>query len=390
MATKLTTKAVETIRPSAKRQEIADALLPGLYLVVQPSGARSWAVRYRANGRTRKHTLGPLPRIDLKAARELGAAALRAAASGGDPALEKKQARADSVELAAAQFLERHCRRNYRPKTLRQTEWYLQRFILPRFGGQGLGTVTRAEIRDMLERVVGDAPVLANRLHSVTRKFFAWCVEQEMILASPLAGLKAPAQEKSRDRILSDPELARVWDAAGTLGDPIYGGLVRLAVLTGQRRGEVAGLEWGEIDLKNRLINLPAARTKNGRAHDVPLNRQAIALIEGLPRTSDRYVFSYDGVRPINGYGKPKARLDALLPKDTPGWTLHDIRRTVASGMARLGVSLPVIEKILNHVSGSFAGVVGIYQRHDFAAEKRAALDAWSAHIQKITRAKAK
>jgi integrase len=240
----------------------------------------------------------------------------------------------------------------------------------------------------MLERVVGDAPVLANRLHSVTRKFFAWCVEQEMIPASPLAGLKAPAQEKSRDRVLSDSELARVWDAAGRLGDPIYGAMARLLVLTGQRRGEVAGMEWAELDLKNRLWSLPGTRTKNDRAHDVPLSRQAMAVIEDLSRISDRHVFSYDGARPINGYGKPKARLDALLPKDMPGWTLHDIRRTVASGMARLGVSLPVIEKVLNHISGSFAGVVGIYQRHDFAKEKRAALERWGAHVAAVVAGK--
>ena len=218
-------------------------------------------------------------------------------------------------------------------------------------------------------------------MHSITRKFFGWAVEQEIIPASPVAGLKAPAEEKSRDRILDDRELAAVWAAAGQV-DPIYGALVRLLILTGQRRGEIAGLTWDEIDGKKLLITLPRERVKNDRAHEVPLSPQAMAVIEGLPRTSKTYVFSMAGKGPINGFGKPKTRLDKLCGFDD--WVLHDIRRSVATGMAETGIQPHIIEAVLNHVSGHKAGVAGIYNRSQYATEKRAALEAWAKHVSTI------
>jgi len=376
---KLTSKAVENIKPTAARQEIPDALLPGLYLIVQPSGARSWAVRYRHDGRPRKHTLGPYPAIDLATARALGGKALRTVAEDRDPAGERQEQRANSVAEVAAQFLAKHGQRHYRPRTLKETERVLKLYVVSRWGNRPIASVTRAQVRDMLDKIVGDTPVLANRVHSMTRKLFGWAVEHEIIPVSPLTGLKAPAVEKSRDRILTDQELRAVWQAAGQMG--VYGALVRLLALTGQRRGEIAGLTWSEIDLGKRLISLPRDRVKNDRPHEVPLSPEAATLIEALPRFSERYVFSLGSV-PIGGFGKYKAKLDKLCGVEN--FTLHDLRRTCASGMARLGVGLPVIEKVLNHVSGSFAGVVGIYQRHDFAGEKRKALELWGAHVAAV------
>jgi integrase len=211
-------------------------------------------------------------------------------------------------------------------------------------------------------------------------------VENEIVTVSPIAGVKPPAVEASRDRVLSDDELKRLWQAALKMGFP-FGPLVQLLILTGQRRGEVAGMEWAELDLEKGLWTLPRERTKNDRRHEVPLSEQAIDLIQQLPRISDRYAFSINGTAPINSFGKNKDHLDELLP-DMPAWVLHDIRRSVASGMAKLGINLPVIEKILNHVSGSFAGIVGIYQRHDFADEKRNALDTWGSHIAELVAGK--
>jgi integrase len=254
----------------------------------------------------------------------------------------------------------------------------LRQNLVARWGNQPLTSITRKQLRDMLDQLVdNDTPMLANRVHSVTRKLFGWAVEHEIIAVSPLVGLNAPAEEKSRDRILTDQELRAVWQAAGQLG--VYGSLVRLLILTGQRRGEIAGLMWSDLD--KRLISLPRHRVKNDRAHEVPVSPQAVVLIEALPRDSERYALSLRGGL-MNGFGKLKARLDKAC--GVADWTLHDLRRTAASGMARLGVGLPVIEKVLNHTSGSFAGVVGIYQRHDFAAEKRAALDAWGKHVAAI------
>jgi integrase len=383
----LTTRAVEAIGPGKARQEVPDALLPGLYLVVQPSSAKSWAVRYRHNGKTRKHTLGPYPRIDLKTAREFGAKALRVAAEGRDVAHEKKQAqtaKSDSVEFIVERFIERHVKRNYRPRPMREAERLLRVHVVSSWRGRPIGSIVRADVRAMLDKIVDDAPIVANRVHSIARKLFNWAVENETVAASPMAGLKPPTIEASRDRVLSDDELKLVWQAAGKMGLP-FGPLVQLLILTGQRRGEVAGMEWAELDAEKRLWVLPRERTKNDRRHEVPLSAQALAIIRQLPRISERYVFSINGTAPINGFGKPKDRLDALLP-GMPAWVIHDLRRTVASGMAKLGVNLPVIEKVLNHVSGSFAGIVGVYQHHSFADEKRKALDLWASHVAKLTK----
>ena len=254
--------------------------------------------------------------------------------------------------------------------------------VVASWRGRAFGSITRADVRAMLDKIVDDAPIMANRVHSIARKLFNWAVENEIVAASPIAGVKPPAEEASRDRVLSDDELRVVWCAADKTGPP-FGPLVKLLILTGQRRGEVAGMEWSEIDIENRLWTLPRERTKNDRRHEVPLSTQALAIIKQLPRISDRYVFSINGTAPINSFGKNKDSLDELLP-DMPSWVIHDLRRTVASGMARLGINLPVIEKVLNHVSGSFAGIVGVYQRHDFADEKRKALEVWANHIAEL------
>ena len=170
-----------------------------------------------------------------------------------------------------------------------------------------------------------------------------------------------------------------MWLAADQLGRP-YGALIKLLILTGQRRDEVARLLWDEVDFGAKLWTLPAGRTKNGRPHGVPLVQPVIEILEALPRIGD-FVLTTKGRSPASNFAAHKSRLDALLPADMPPWRLHDLRRTAATGMARLSVNLPVVEKILNHSSGSFAGVAGIYNRHDFADEKRRALDLWSEHV---------
>ena len=361
--------------------------MPGLYLVVQPSGAKSWAVRYRHVGRPRKHTLGPYPRIDLKTARELGGKALRVTAEGRDIANEKKQARAaqaDSIDAVVQRFIERHVRRNYRPRSLKEAERLLRVHVVSSWRGRAIDSITRRDIRDLLDKIVdGGAPIVANRVHSITRKLFNWCLEHEIIAVSPCVGIKPPIEENSRDRVLDDEELKLVWRAADNLGPP-FGLVVQLLILTGQRRGEVVNMEWGEINIEKRLWSLPRERVKNDRAHDVPLAPQVFDVLRHVPRISGRFIFSINGENPINGFGKNKDRLDALLPSDMAAWIIHDLRRSVASGMAKLGVSLPVIEKILNHVSGSFSGIVAVYQRHDFADEKRKALEAWANHVAAV------
>jgi integrase len=380
MAQTLTARTVETIKPGTERREIADRRMPGLYLVLQPSGAKSWAVRYRHHGTPRKFTIGRYPVFDLAKARDAAGRALRTVAEGRDPGRERA-ARPDTVDAIAKLFLERHCNRSNRPRTARETRRLLDLHVLPRWRGRLVRDITRRDVLDLLDRVVDSGkPIAANRVLSAVRKLFNWADARDIIVASPCAGVKPPTAERSRDRVLTDPELRNVWQAADRIGGP-FGSLVKLLILTGQRRDEVAGMKWSEIDLKGRLWTLAAERVKNNKPHTVPLSEPAIATLTALPRIGDRFVLTSNGEAPASGYSKGKRRLDALLPPDMPPWRLHDIRRGTTSGLARLGISLPVIEKVLNHASGSFAGIVAVYQKHSFADEKRHALDAWGAFV---------
>jgi integrase len=229
---------------------------------------------------------------------------------------------------------------------------------------------------------------------AVVRKLFNWAVQRGIIEASPAVGVKAPLPEISRDRILSDDEIRWLWLACDKVGYP-FGSVAKLLLLTGQRRNEVAGMTWGEIDLgdKKALWRIPGGRTKNDEAHEVPLSGAALEVITSLPRikSAKGYLFTTNAETHVSGYSRAKRMLDQAMlgiareergsDTEIPRWTFHDLRRTTASDMARLGISLPVIEKVLNHSSGSFAGIVGVYQRHSFADEKRNALEAWAKFV---------
>jgi integrase len=251
--------------------------------------------------------------------------------------------------------------------------------------------ITRRDVLDILDRVVdGGAPIAANRVHAAVRKFFNWAVARDILAASPCTGVKPPTAERARERVLSDDELRFVWQATDKLGGT-FGPLVKLLALTGQRRDEVARMRRDELNLDARLWTLPAERTKNNKPHEVPLSNAAFAVLQNVPRIAGSpFVFPTNGgASPVSGYSEGKRRLDALLPADMPAWRLHDLRRTCATGLARCGINLPVIEKVLNHASGSFAGIVGVYQKHSFADEKRQALEAWGNFVAALVEGKA-
>ena len=384
---RLTAKAVEVMRPSAERREIPDAHMPGLYLVLQPSGARSWAVRYRHQGLSRKHTIGAFPAIDLKTAREFAAKALRAVAEGRDPGREKIEARTrlpDSVDHIVEEFLERHVRRSNRARTQEETERLFRLHILPRWHGRLISSITKRDVIDILDRVVDSgSPVAANRVLAAVRKFFNWCVARDVLSISPVKGVEPPTEEKSRDRVLDDAELVRVWTAAGEIGYP-FGTMVQLLIATGQRRNEVARMQWGEVDLKKSIWTLAQSRTKNDNKHEVPLSSITLNILNEIPH-HDGYVFSTNGgSTPSSNYGQNKRRLDALLPAGMPAWRLHDLRRTCATGLAKLGVPVHVTEAALNHKSGKISGIAAVYNRHDYKDEKIQALEAWGRHLDML------
>ncbi len=391
---KLTAKSVENIKPSATRREIPDAGCRGLYLVVQPSGRKSWAVRYRYGGAPKKLTLDRAP--TLAAARKAATDALHELAQGRDPAALKFEAKAsaeqaaadrnaDTVDNLAAQFIEKHAKRKTRENTWRQAVHVFDDIVLPVWRGRIIHDIKRRDVIELIEGIAVDRPIMANRAHAHLSKFFNWLMERDAIEASPVAGTKPPSAESARDRVLSDPdEIRQLWLACDAIGGRT-GAAVKLALLTGQRIGEVVGMRRSEIT--GDVWALPPERTKNKQRHEVPLSAQALSIIESMPviAGAEDYVFTSSGTRRLGHMGHAKAALDVHMQPKTP-WVIHDLRRTCGSGMAKLGVRLPTIEKVLNHTGGSFRGIVGIYQRHDFAAEKRHALQAWADHIDALVR----
>ena len=429
MAKALTTQSVEKLRADAgRRLEIPDGLLAGLYLVVQPTGKKSWAVRYRADGKPRKLTLGPYPALDLSAAREAAKLALLGAQKGADPAKEKQVARRvakergnddrDSFPSVARLFIERYAKPKNRrwkdsarilglvPDRTRAddvdspaTFIVSPNSIAARWQDRRIQEIRRRDVLDILDQMMeAGKPIAANRTLATLRKMFAWAASRDIVEASPVAGVKAPATETSRDRVLTDDELRALWIACEAQDWP-FGKFVQALILSGQRRDEVAGLRRSEISAGKAMWTIPKQRTKTGKTHDVPLPPALAELFDGQPIISGAagYVFTTTGRSPISGFSKGKIAIDKRMLEtlrkaasdrgEDPAkvalepWRLHDLRRTVATGMARLSIDLPVIEKVLNHVSGSFAGIVGVYQRHSFADEKRRALDAWAAHV---------
>ncbi len=409
MAKPFTVKSVEAIKPGTVRKEIADGGLPGLYLVVQPSGSMSWAIRYRFGGRPRKMTVGNYPLFGLAKARELAGAALRSVAEGKDPGavkLSEASARSNPSNLVVAQldqFLTRYVKQRNRESTARETERFVNLYLRRRWQHKLLADVTRREIIDLLDEIAESHPISANRVHAILRRFFNWCIERDVIAVSPVANVTAPGEIVSRDRTLSRDEIRLAWLASEKIGWP-FGPMVKLLLLTGQRRDEVASAQWSEFDLDADMPawTIPKDRAKNGKAHVVPLAPAVVEILDSLPKVKGEvdFVLTTTGKTGISGFSRSKALLDAKMfeiakeeaeargdkdfePQIAP-WRLHDLRRTCASGMAELSQPVHVVEAVLNHKSGSIKGVAAVYNRYEYAEEKRRALVAWSRHVVQL------
>jgi integrase len=388
--------------PPPKRVETPDGKVSGLYFVQQPSGATSWALRYRVASTSRKLTVGPYPALGLAQARRKAEEARGAIAKGEDPAAAKTAARAaakakkqageDLIENVVEKFIARHAE----PKTRdwKETRRLLEKNAVERWKGRRLSTITLSQTHDLLDEIIDrGSPFAANRVLSQLKVMGEFAVQRGIIAVNPFAGIKAPSSEKgrARARVLDDDELRLVWRAAEALGWP-FGPIVQLLLLTGARRDEVADLEWREVDLDRAVWTLPAERAKNGREHSIPLSDKAIEVLRSLPRIErSKFVFTTSGQNPVSGFDYWKKALDRTMAKlaeerasPIPGWVIHDLRRSVATGLQKLGVRLEVTEAVLNHVGGSRGGIVGLYQKHDYATEKRQALDAWARRLDAI------
>jgi integrase len=434
----LTVAAVRAYKPTRVRREIPDGGCRGLYLVVEPTGRKSWALRFRRpDGRTAKLRLGTVNvaeghvknpgiggHLTLPSARMLATQKLNELAEGKDVIAEHKaerrKMRSDhdaaakaTFPVMARHFIERHLRDRPDKKGNMRRNWWKVALVLgldyrtgdgptviegslcDRWATRSVSDITKADVRGVIDearstaipgrtpRTKGPSGAREREMSGALSGMFDWLLRHRgAVDIDPTASLPGAQQSAERDRVLSNDELVALWRALDEEPDP-FARAIRLMILTGARRGEVMAMTWAELDKGKAVWTLPAARSKNKLAHQVPLSRQAEALLPP-PGTAGPYVFSTDGGKTyVQGFGKLKYRLDARLKFAAP-WRFHDIRRTVVTGMAELGIQPHVSEAVVNHISGHKSGIAGVYNKAEYAEPKRKALERWALHIDRL------
>jgi integrase len=429
----LSAKVLENVKPPARgRLELWDAKLPGFGLRITDKDARTWFVMYRTgigeSRRQRRLRIGDAAVMKLGDARELAEKALRKVDRGIDPATEieddyEPDATAGTVRAVAEDYLARYVRRRTRPSTYKETKRIFDVDVLPVWGDRQITSIDRAAVRKLADAIAArGAEVQANRIIARLKTFFAWAADEDQayLASSPTARMKPVTKETERDRVLSNDEIRWFWQGCDAMGWP-FGGLFRLLLLTAQRRDEVGGLAFPELNVEGRLWTIPRERAKNDRAHEVQLSDLAHAELTKVLKQRRKFaalkdsplVFTTTGETSVSGFSRAKERLDAEmeklarrarqlpeeddalrkalrlrtgeeLPRFVPEWILHDLRRTAATGMAKLNIPPHVVDKILNHVSGAIRGVAAVYNRHAYMDERQAALEAWGRRVAEI------
>lgn len=379
MKRKLTTKFIEGVKPDpSKRLEFRDELMPGLVLRISTSGTKTFCLHKRINGKMRRLTIGRFGVVSLAEARERVRQVLYEIETGRfedrtGVEVETKPTLGDVIP----DYIEKHAKVHNR-------DWKRKEALLAKFTtlhGKRIDEIKRADVVKACDVIHKSAPVSANRALAHLKHLMGWCVERGMIDASPIAGMKPLSKERSRERVLTDDELGALWTACDAEGYP-FGDCMKLLILSGQRRAEVAEMRWSELDLEKRLWTLPSQRAKNGRQHTVPVTDAMLGVLRKVPRfLGSDCVFTTTGKTPVSGFGRLKERLDKALPEGTEPWIIHDLRRTMSTNMAMLGVPQPVTEALLNHKTGVVSGVAAIYNAYSYADEKREALDRWNQHL---------
>jgi integrase len=447
--TTLTETAIARIRPPDKgRVEKYDAALPGFGVrayaktATSRSPAKSWLVLYGTNGSRRRFTFGTVagsdevatadppeavlehvlsgrkPVLSLSQARRVAALLLAHAQNGQDLALEQERRMAEartgdkSFTRAVDDFITEYVKPSLTARGQKEAKRPLEQ-LKKEWGRRDLVDIGRLDLIDYRDRMKRNSgPYAAERSLSVLKRFFRWCVDKGRLEVSPAQLVVSPierGERRSRDRYLTDPEIAILWAAFLRQGYPVAS-YMQMLLVTGQRRSEVAGMRWDEIDLDEKTWTLPRERTKSNREHIVPLSSLALDILDTLPRFkkddkgSGTFVFSSrEGRIPISGFSKAKKSVDTAVADnatekelDNPvgPWRLHDLRRTAATKMASMKkghesseslVPPHVLAAILNHSPGSMHGVTAIYNRYEYLAEKRSALEAWANRLQLIT-----
>lgn len=377
----LSDKTILALKPKPRRYEVFDALCPGLGLRVSEHGRKTFSVKYYYGTKQRRLRLGHYPIVSLPKAREKAMDALRQVGDGIDPASRRRQP-GMFVEAICADFIRQYAKP--RNRNWRETERVLNREFVSIHGQRDIRQIKRADILEIMDGAVErGAGYQANRILATVRKLFNWCLERGIIEASPIGGLKAPTKEVSRDRVLDDDEIVRVLKACRNDEYP-FRQFVPLLLATAQRRGELANMRWSEVNLEARTWVIPAERSKNGKPHVVPLSDYALELLSEAPRFLDcDYVFTTTRRSAVSGFSKALRRIHER--SETADWHMHDLRRTAASGMARAKVPPYVVEKVLNHISGTISGVAAVYNRYAYDEEKKEALDKWGDVLEQFS-----
>lgn len=410
---KLTQAAVNNLKPPERgRIEVWDSQLPGFGLRISDTGRKTWQAFYRVDGKMVREKLGTLAQIQNVAdARELARQSMTKARAGAHPVEERRnreeeerrRAEADEARnrntLAAAvdcYLAERPADKSRRPmraEYLAETARTLERNVKhTALGTRPLDEITGDDIKRLVRGIAKNAPSQANHTLAYLKAMLGWAVDEGLIEKNPTLGLKMPAQKVERERALGDEEIRAFWLACDRIGWP-FGPLAQLLLLTAQRRDELAHATWGEFD--KQTWTLPGERTKNGRAHIVHLAPLAVEIFEKLPHLTGKkgWVFTTclgGADTPVSGFGRGRQRITAAMiaisGEEVAPFTLHDLRRSAATGMAALGIAPHVVDKILNHSSGKISGVARIYNRYEFVAERKAALEAWASHVDRLIR----
>jgi integrase len=407
---KLTQPAVERLKPPPSgRVEYWDSQCPGFGLRVSApakgqEGRKTWQVLYRVKGKLVRETIGTLATYpNVAEARALARASLQMAQRGINPVEDRQRNKAeeerqrkdaeararDTLGAAIDRYLEQYARHRMRPSYFKETKRALEIDVKAVLGSRPIRDLTRREIRDLLGAIVsrGRAPH-ASHVLAYMRAMLNWAVAEELIEANLASGVSDPdprkRQDRERDRYLGDAEIRTFWLGCEQLSWP-FGPLFQLLLLTGQRRDELAGASWSEIDLEQCIWTLPRERAKNDKAHLVHLSTLAMEIILALPRVNERLLFTTTGRTPVSGWGRARQRLAAEMGDPEP-FTLHDVRRSTASGMAAIGVAHHVVDKVLNHSTGKISGVARIYNRHEYLDERRVAFEVWGRHVEGLIR----
>ncbi len=393
---RLTNRTINCKPPETGILELWDTVVPGLALRIGYGGTRTYTLTTRIHGRQVRRKVGTTATHSLAEAREAARDVLRAAAKGIDSASKEARKKAAEQARREAERAEANTFRSVAEAWLADTgkgggaglsrkKYILSQFekeVFPTLGAVPVLEIRRADVRDLVRALAVEKPIAANRCLATVRRALAWAVSQDKLDANPAAGIEAPAEEVSRDRVLSNTEIAKLWPAFDKLGYP-FGPVFQLLLLTGARRSEVGGMTWSEVD--GDTWCLPGERTKNGKQHLVPLSTTAWEILDNAPNIDGSdFIFTSNGKRPVSGWGRAKERLDRIAGVE--GWVLHDLRRSLVTKMnEELGIEPHVVEACLNHLSGSAkAGVAGVYNRALYLPQRKVALESWAQHIAGI------